>query len=102
MCVDVQASSALTVTLSKPAYEQLLKTLDNISFGGDIDNIVDTMGRCSPGTIPAQQSASAPDLFEIKNMQPKLPRNVQAHFSSSKYLHYSKNLGKDSLSISTA
>ncbi|XP_076807510.1 intermembrane lipid transfer protein VPS13D-like [Clavelina lepadiformis] len=39
MCVAVHAASPLTVTLSKSAYEQVLKTMDNISFGGDIDRI---------------------------------------------------------------
>jgi len=84
MCVNVQAGSTLTVTLSKPAYEQLLKTLDNISFGGDIDNVGDSgLGRIIQGSIPPQQSASAPDLFELKTMQ---PRSLHANLSTGKFV----------------
>ena len=88
MCVDVQVGSTLTVTLSKPIYEQLLKTLDNVSFGGDIDDVSDSslaLHPKSPCSIPPQQSASAPDLVEIKNVQPKVSKTVLSKFSSSKF-----------------
>ena len=77
MCVTVQAASALTVTLSKQAYEQVLKTLDNISYGGDIDVVTDVMFTSFYNELrsnPVQQSASAPDLFDIKAKHAKLPK----------------------------
>nr|XP_018668116.1 vacuolar protein sorting-associated protein 13D [Ciona intestinalis] len=54
MKVAIHTSSATTVSLCKSAYEQILKTLDNIAYGEDIDDIAD------PHTI--HLSHSAPDV----------------------------------------
>ncbi|XP_077970761.1 intermembrane lipid transfer protein VPS13D-like isoform X2 [Styela clava] len=37
MCVTARMTLPLALSLSKPVYEQVLKTLDHISFGGNID-----------------------------------------------------------------
>ena len=74
MCVNIHATSALTVTLSKQAYEQLLKTLDNISYGEDIDSISDdvfALLRKDLNLSPVHQSASAPDLSSSRSRKPK-------------------------------
>ena len=39
MVIDIKPTSTLHVTLSKSVYEQVLKTTDNMAYGGDIDDI---------------------------------------------------------------
>lgn len=73
MYVNVYAMSALTVTLSKQAYEQVLKTLDNISYCGDIDNLPDCLFLSThedPSSV--NQSSSAPDLFQFNSHPPNV------------------------------
>nr|CAB3267624.1 vacuolar protein sorting-associated protein 13D [Phallusia mammillata] len=75
MCVDVRTSSALTVTLSKCAYEQVLKTMDNVAYGGDIDQIDEVCSVASDrdGTPPKmpKHSNSAPILAEVPGKKGK-------------------------------
>ena len=87
MCVAVHAASPLTVTLSKCAYEQVLKTMDNISFGGDIDRIEGYESSTSlslnvEGRKPTH-SVSAPALVGTPRSQnssdSKTPRSSSEH-----------------------
>ena len=39
MVIDIKPTSDLQLTLSKAVYEQVLKTTDNMAYGGDIDDI---------------------------------------------------------------
>uniref|UniRef100_H2ZA75 UBA domain-containing protein n=1 Tax=Ciona savignyi TaxID=51511 RepID=H2ZA75_CIOSA len=64
MCMEIHTESTTTFSLSKGTYEQILKTLDNISFGGDIDEIPTTH------TQP-KHSVSAPDVAFVSKLPPE-------------------------------
>ncbi|XP_076824042.1 intermembrane lipid transfer protein VPS13D-like isoform X2 [Clavelina lepadiformis] len=78
MCVTVFAASPLSVALSKPVYEQVLKTLRHISHNGDIDCNERYENAIS---INSSNDGRKPTHFESATSFVEVPRN-QHQFGS--------------------